>query len=410
MSFRTRIKQQPHQQVQLSHQSRSTHSNKTRYVVIDTETTGFSNRDKIVEIACITVQEGRVVDEYETLLQPGRDLGPVHIHGITAQMVQSAPTFAQVAPDIAARLHDAILVAHNINFDVRMLRQEADSVAGLQFDAGAGVCTYKLTGQKLSIAAQQAGLDTPNHSAITDARVAAELFLMHQKSLGLTVQATFSASGTKRGLTLRRPDAPPRRGALGQIADHTSWPPSASEAEILYLDALDRCLDDAVLSPDEQIWLIETAATLKMSDASRLQLHQRYLDLLIEQIHADGLVTEQERDLCQRISEALDLKSPDLKDADDPTGESSLESGVALPPGAGICFTGTAQVAGSQISRASLEEITRHAGFTVVPNVTKRCGLLVAADPMSQSGKARSARNLGIAIISVAEFLDRFGS
>ena len=75
-----------------------------RFAVVDTETTGFSRHDRIVEFACVTISEGRIVDEYESLLQPDRDLGPVHVHGITPTMVESAPPFEAIAADIAARL------------------------------------------------------------------------------------------------------------------------------------------------------------------------------------------------------------------------------------------------------------------------------------------------------------------
>ena len=48
----------------------------TRFAVIDTETTGLSKHDRIVEFACITISNGEIVDEYDTLIQPNRDPGP----------------------------------------------------------------------------------------------------------------------------------------------------------------------------------------------------------------------------------------------------------------------------------------------------------------------------------------------
>ena len=56
-----------------------------RYAVIDVETTGLHNQDRIVEIAIVTLdQDLTVVDEFDTLVDPGRDVGPTGIHGITA--------------------------------------------------------------------------------------------------------------------------------------------------------------------------------------------------------------------------------------------------------------------------------------------------------------------------------------
>jgi DNA polymerase III epsilon subunit-like protein len=59
------------------------------FAVVDVETTGLFHRiDRIIEIAVIRVDgNGNLVDEYVTLVNPNRDLGPTHIHGITAKEV-----------------------------------------------------------------------------------------------------------------------------------------------------------------------------------------------------------------------------------------------------------------------------------------------------------------------------------
>ena len=65
------------------------------YAVIDTETTGLSPRlrHRIVELAVVLVDEsGQVEDEFCTLLNPERDLGPQHIHGIRGAEVINAPS------------------------------------------------------------------------------------------------------------------------------------------------------------------------------------------------------------------------------------------------------------------------------------------------------------------------------
>jgi DNA polymerase-3 subunit epsilon len=72
-----------------------------------------------------------------------------------------------------------------------------------------------------------------------------------------------------------------------------------------------------------------------------------------------------------------------------------------------VCFTGTVVDAdGRPRSRADLEAIARDRGLEPVASVTKRgCDLVVAADSSSSSGKARKARDFGIPVIDVAEFL-----
>jgi DNA polymerase III subunit epsilon len=72
----------------------------SRYAVIDIETTGFSpaHHHRIVEIAVVLVDDGgSLVYEWETLLNPQRDVGASEIHGLTAADVYAAPAFAQIA-------------------------------------------------------------------------------------------------------------------------------------------------------------------------------------------------------------------------------------------------------------------------------------------------------------------------
>lgn len=97
------------------------------FAVIDLETTGFSpaRGDKIVEIGIVLVDDdGAIEHEWGTLVNPKRDVGPTHVHGIRASDVVAAPLFADVAAHVASLLSGRTLVAHNQAFDVRFLRAE----------------------------------------------------------------------------------------------------------------------------------------------------------------------------------------------------------------------------------------------------------------------------------------------
>jgi DNA polymerase III epsilon subunit-like protein len=90
------------------------------YAVVDTETTGIHTgyRHRIAEIAIIHLDStGMVTDEWSTLLNPDRDLGPQAIHGIRAAEVRRAPRFEHVAGDLIERFRGRIVVAHNWPFD-----------------------------------------------------------------------------------------------------------------------------------------------------------------------------------------------------------------------------------------------------------------------------------------------------
>src|ERR687886_2108778 len=83
--------------------------------VLDVETTGLSPRtDRIVELGVVLLDDrGEVEAEFETLINPGRDVGPTHLHGIRAADVAEAPSFAEVAPYLRSLLSGRVVVAHN---------------------------------------------------------------------------------------------------------------------------------------------------------------------------------------------------------------------------------------------------------------------------------------------------------
>ena len=103
------------------------------FAVVDLETTGFAaDRERIVEVAVVLVDvDGTETDAFCTLLDPGRDPGPTHIHGIAADMVAGAPTFGQIHPHLADLLSGRVVVGHNIvRFDLPFLLAECRRLGG----------------------------------------------------------------------------------------------------------------------------------------------------------------------------------------------------------------------------------------------------------------------------------------
>ena len=104
------------------------------YVVFDLETTGISCRsDDVVEISAIKVIGGEIVDEFSTLVNPGRPI-PYYaseVNGITDDMVEDSPCFEEALSDFLEFTGDAVLVGHNIhNFDMKFLYRDADRFWG----------------------------------------------------------------------------------------------------------------------------------------------------------------------------------------------------------------------------------------------------------------------------------------
>ncbi|MDQ7948316.1 MAG: exonuclease domain-containing protein [Pedobacter sp.] len=116
------------------------------YAVVDIETTGgYAAAHGITEIA-IEIHDGlRVIDRYETLINPLQPI-PMHIQaltGINDQMVANAPTFSEVADEIFAILHDKVFVAHNVNFDYSFVRHHL-AASGFTFNAKK-LCTVRMS-------------------------------------------------------------------------------------------------------------------------------------------------------------------------------------------------------------------------------------------------------------------------
>ena len=147
--------------------------------VLDCETTGFHRGARIVEIAVVSLdsQSWEIIDEYDTLINPKPDdMNATHVHGITKKMVESAPTFSEIAAELVERLDGSVLIAHNFPFDARMLRQEFDRL-GINYDLGTGLCTmWGCGGEKLAIACKRHGIKlNDHHAALADTRAAAAL-------------------------------------------------------------------------------------------------------------------------------------------------------------------------------------------------------------------------------------------
>lgn len=102
-------------------------------IVLDTETTGLDyTRERIIEFAGVRLENGKIVDEYQTLINPNQHIrkSSMAVHGITQEMVQDAPTEEEVLPKILEFIGDYPIVAHNAIFDYSFLNEAKLRVFG----------------------------------------------------------------------------------------------------------------------------------------------------------------------------------------------------------------------------------------------------------------------------------------
>ncbi len=158
------------------------------YVVVDVETTGGrGERHRVTEIGAVKVQNGEIVDRFQTLLNPQRPIptGIIRLTGITPAMVANAPLFADISAAFELFLQGAIFVAHNVDFDYRFIAQEFKRI-GKPFRYPK-LCTcasmrklfpgYK--SYSLASLCENFGIALKHHHrALCDAEAAAELLLL----------------------------------------------------------------------------------------------------------------------------------------------------------------------------------------------------------------------------------------
>jgi predicted DnaQ family exonuclease/DinG family helicase len=161
----------------------------TRYVAIDTETTGLDpESDEIIEVAAIAFDCEGVQDEYRTLVQP---LHPPpyrveRLTGIQASELTEAPHFAAVASEIAEFVGDSPVVGQNIEFDTTFLARSGVWVAGAQYDTHdlATLLLPALHDYSLRGIAEHLGVDFPvRHRAYADADATRSVFLALRRRL-----------------------------------------------------------------------------------------------------------------------------------------------------------------------------------------------------------------------------------
>jgi DNA polymerase-3 subunit epsilon len=297
--------------------------------VIDVETTGLNpyRNDRIVEIAVVLLEPGTgIIEEFTTLVNPERDVGPTRIHGITASDVVHAPRFFEVAAGLTDILRKSkALVGHNVRFDYGFLKSEFAKI-GYSAPECSLIDTLSLAGGgSLEVCCAKYGVrfDGRMHSALHDVRATARLL---EQLLSIYPD----------GLSVYEP------------LENIHWPEiRMAPSRLLPRNMLDDAGDDSLIP----FPVNEVAMTTQLI----------------------------ETDVCW-----MEKK---------------------------VCFTGESQcsIDGRMITRGMAERIAQEKGLAVQSYVTKKLDFLIAADPNTQSSKAKKAREYGTRIIHELAFWHALG-
>lgn len=158
--------------------------NTNKYAIVDLEATSASSMASIIQVGIVIMQNGQVIDEFASDVNPHQKLDDhiIHLTGITDQQLAQAPDFSEIARTIFELIEDCIFVAHNVKFDANLL-SEALFMEGYELRTPrvdtvelAQVFYPTLEHYKLSYLSKVLNLDLAQaHTAIEDARATGQL-------------------------------------------------------------------------------------------------------------------------------------------------------------------------------------------------------------------------------------------
>lgn len=196
------------------------------YAILDIETTGGQFNDEgITEIAIYKFDGHQIVDTFVSLINPERDIQPfvVKLTGINSGMLKNAPKFFEVAKRIVEITKDCVLVAHNADFDSRILTTEFRRL-GFDYERKT-VCTVELSKTlipdqptyKLGKLCRALGIPVSSrHRAEGDAIATVQLFkLLLNKDVNKNIIKEAIKTENKRKL------APKLQGILDELPSKT---------------------------------------------------------------------------------------------------------------------------------------------------------------------------------------------
>jgi DNA polymerase-3 subunit epsilon len=190
---------------------------------------------------------------------------------------------------------------------------------------------------------------------------------------------------------------------MGRLIATVRYPTSDGDL-LTYLNALDWVLDDLEIDDAEKAHLKQLAGSLDLTATQIASAHRAYLLSLISAANRDNIITDEEDSLLRSVARLLDIDEVEL-----PRVTATVPASAELVAGTRVCFTGEVVVDGEVITRSDLEETAAAAGLQPVASVTKKCDLLVCADPSSMSKKTKTARDYQIPIMSITEFIKTIG-
>lgn len=394
-------------------------------VVLDTETTGFnySKTDRLVEIAAVKLDSDfQELARFETLLNPMRDLGPQHIHGIDASWVIHAPKFPDVADHLLDFMNGSVLVGHNVTFDLNFIHAEILRSGRAAIDLAAhSLDTLRLSKSifgnfqscKLSDLAVLLEIQHSSaHAAMSDVFATAHLLqalvARDVSTKSLLADALLDPfrvdlrSVDSRSPLVQRPKLSDsvNLSFISSLVKALPATSSTSADKSIYVEYLQRAIADGEIDDDEAQDLMSIAREIGLSIADVADLHLEVFSEMSALAWSDGRLSDFEKSQIDQVAKQLGVGEIELERARSGKGYISNSGASFLRKGDLVVLTGAMQPPKDLVAQ-QIEAF----GAQVADSLTKKTNLLVAADPNTLSGKGQKARSWGIPIVSTSQLL-----
>lgn len=398
------------------------------YAVIDVETTGLDKQqDRIVELAVIVLNaHGAPIYEWTSLINSGLgSAGPTRIHGISDEVNAIAPTFAQVAGDVAYLLAGRYVVAHNAEFDTAFLEGAFHRAAMPIAPPGLhSVCTMQLAEaaglpRKLGDLCAQLGVFYDPHNALDDARVTAQVFARFLPRIdpssftrGPTPPGSFiaAASTPRTGITLGRSQAAEMLmpvDLVARAAGRFAAQDAAEAATSAYQDLVHRQLAYAPLNGASGRALVDHAVAYGLSTQQCRDVHHDVVSELFDAALLDNRVSKAEREMLERTATWLGVSVGDF--------DAFVKAARVRKKEAAAAFRTelagkTVVMTGKGVHPANIREaLAAKHRFAITPNYRQDAYLVVIGSETTQTAASDAARAGGARILVETDFWRRLG-
>ncbi|MDQ4104987.1 MAG: exonuclease domain-containing protein, partial [Actinomycetota bacterium] len=347
------------------------------------------------------------IDEFATLVNPGREIRNTKYHGITTADLDGAPTWAQVASTLLSYLSGAVMVCHNSVFDHAFLSQEFRRV-GIDITATPTLCTLvtarsqlDLWGYRLrSVVGRVTGIwPVFEHTALDDARTTARLLrgFLHDAPEPLRLSAPPAPVWTglpPLGVSTRHRVMADRWDLVHlveQLPVTRIHRPADAAALDRYRAALHQALDDRKIDVEEARELGELIRCDGLTRTAVEQAHRELLEEHRRDVHADGIVTWQEASALSQIARLVGL--PEQVAVEEALGRQDKASRSALAEWRVVGI-------GLDDDVADVLDLAADYGATTGTNISARTRLVVVNDADRTLPRVRRAEENGKLVLN----------